>query len=196
MSSGKPHLTSPPEDLTGFPARVLTPARRLWRIHRIDRGAWWFCFDLEHRFDLPAPMGTCHVAESPVGSFLEVFTDVRGIAEEEIHARRLSELHLPKRVRLADCTNPLARGFGCTGEIHTTIGYDLTQAWAEAFARAGFGGIRYLVRHDPSLSLAGIALFGRAGRPRRWPRPKSDVIPPGVITEAARRYGILVLPTP
>lgn len=195
MSRGQRHLTPPPEDLSGFPTRALTPARRLWRIHWADREAWWFCSDLEHRFGLSSPLGTCHLAENPLGSLLEVFTDVRGIAGDEIDARRLSELHVPSRIRLADCTSARARGFGCTGEIHTTIDYGLTQAWAVAFAEARFEGIRYYVRHDPSLALVGIALFGHAGRPKDRPTPETD-IPSEVISEAARRYGILVLPTP
>lgn len=196
MSRGQRHLTPPPEDLSGFPTRVLTPARRLWRIHWADRDAWWFCSDLDHRFDLPSPLGTCHLAESPLGSFLEVFTEVRGIARDEIDARRLSELHVPSRIRLADCTSPRARGFGCTGEIHTTIDYELTQTWAAAFARAGFGGTRHYVRHDPSFALMGISLFGPGGRPKDRPKPETGDIPSEVISEAARRHGILVLPAP
>lgn len=196
MSRGRSDLTSPPDDLSLFPARSLTLTRRLWRIHWADKGAWWFCSNLEHRFDLPHPLGTCHLAEHPLGSFLEVFTDVRRIAQEEIDARRLSELLVPRRMRLADCTSPHARGFGCTGEIHTTVDYELTRGWATAFVEARFDGIRYFVRHDPSFRLVGIALFGRAGEPQDLPDSDTGEIPPVVISEAARRFGILVLPVP
>lgn len=196
MTRGQPHLGRPPHDLRGFPWRALTPARRLWRIHRAGNGPWWFCSDLEHRFDLAEPLGTCHLADDRLGSLLEVFTDVRGVAEDEIHARRLSELHLPGRVRLADTTSPRARGFGCTGEIHTTVDYELTQAWAGAFAEAGFDGVRSFVRHDPSFELVGVALFGEAGEASGLPEPITDEIPPTVLADAARRYGVLVLPTP
>lgn len=196
MRRGKPHLTPPPEDLRRFPQRIVTPARRLWRVHRADRGAWWFCSDLEHQFDLADPRGTCHVAEAPLGAFLEVFTDIRGIARDEVDARRLSEVHVPSRTRLADCTSPRARSFGCTGEIHTTIDYRITQAWAGGFARAGFDGVRYFVRHDPSFAVAGIAIFGDSGVPPGLPKPATDEIPADLIAEAGRRYGILVLPTP
>lgn len=196
MTRAQRHTTPPPKDLSEFPARTLTPAGRLWRIHWADRGAWWFCSDLNHRFDLPNPLGTCHLANSPLGSFVEVFTGIGAVAKDEIDARRLSELHVPRRVRLADCTSPLARGFGCTGEIHTIDDYDLTQQWAAAFAAARFDGIRYLVRHDPSQRQVGVALFGDPAAPKGWPEPKTEAIPSELVTQAARRFGIHVLPTP
>lgn len=196
MSRARRHLSPPPQDLREFPDRIVTPTRHLWRIHWADKGAWWFCSDLLHRFDLPHAMGTCHVAESPLGSFVEVFTEISHIAREDIDARRLSDLHLPRRARLADCTDARARGFGCTGEIHTTDDYDLTQAWATAFRAAGFGGVRYLVRHDPSQRETGIAIFGDEGEPAGWMTPKASSIPESVITAASRHFGIRVLPAP
>ena len=136
----QPSLTEPPDELTGFPTRRLTPRRTLWRIHRKENSPWWFCADLECRFDLSEPQGTCYVAEDQLGSFVEVFTDVTLVAEEEVEQRSLSALHVPRTLRLANCTDPASRSFGCTGEIHTIVDYDLTQRWGRAFASAGFDG--------------------------------------------------------
>jgi len=192
----RPSLTEPPSELRSFPARRLTPRRTLWRIHLKDNGPWWFCSDLECRFDLQAPQGTCYVAEEPLGSFVEVFTDVTLVADEDIERRRLSALHVPRTLRLADCTQAASRSFGCTGEIHTTIDYELTQRWARALAAAGFDGIRYLVRHDPAQRRVGLALFGETGEAADWPDPRTEEIDEDLLLDAARRFGIRVLPRP
>ncbi len=192
----RPSLSEPPADLAGFPTRRLTPRRTLWRIHRRGRDPWWFCSDLNCRFDLPAPMGTCYLAEDPLGSFVEVFTDVTLIAEDDVRGRRLSAVSVPKPVKLADCTDARSRAFGCTGEIHTSTDYGLTQRWAAALAGSGFHGVRYLVRHDPSQRRAGIGLFGEAGRPSAWPKPITEEIDEELVADAARSYGIHVLSRP
>jgi hypothetical protein len=129
-----------------------------------------------------------------VGCFLEVFRSWTLIPEAELATRRLVRLDLPP-VRLADCSSGLCREFGLTGEIHSTSDYARTQAWAAAFAAAGFDGIRYLLRHDPGQHLAGTALFGPAGV-ADWPFHPGEPIGPGVIEEAERRFGVRVMPTP
>lgn len=192
----RPSLTEPPSELGGFPIRRLTPRRTLWRIHLKDKGPWWFCSDLECRFDLQRPHGTCYVAEDPLGSFVETFTDVTLVAEQDVKQRRLSALHVPRTLRLADCTNAASRGFGCTGEIHTTIDYDLTQRWARAFVAASFDGIRYFVRHDPAQRRVGLALVGEAGEAKHWPDPTTKEIDENLLLDAARRFGIHILPRP
>jgi hypothetical protein len=192
----RPSLTEPSPDLGGFPARRSTPRRTLWRIHHKDNRPWWFCSDLECRFDLQAPQGTCYVAEDPLGSFVEVFTDVTVVADEDVERRRLSALHIPRTLRLADCTNEASRSFGCTGEIHTTVDYELTQRWAGAFSAAGFDGIRYYVRHDPAQRRVGIALFGDAGEAAHWPAPRTERIAEALLLDVTRRFGIHVIPRP
>jgi len=129
-----------------------------------------------------------------VGSFLEVFRFWTLVPEAELVTRRLVRLDLPP-VLLADCSSGHCREFGLTGEIHSTPDYALTQAWAAAFAAAGFDGIRYLLRHDPGQSLAGTALFGPAGA-ADWPLNPGEPIGSGVIEEAERRFGVRVVPTP
>jgi hypothetical protein len=151
---------------------------------------------MQCRFDLTSPSGTLHVAEQPLGSFLEVFRDVRLIDEADIQSRRISSLRAPRNLRLADCTSQRARGFGVTGEIHMTEDYDRTQRWAAAFAGAGYYGIRYYLRHDPSLRLAGVAVFGQTASSRRWRKPRTGSIDEHLLQQARRRFGIRVLPVP
>lgn len=174
----------------------MTPRRSLWRIHLQENHPWWFCHDLKSRFDLPAPEGTCYLAEDSLGSFLEVVTNLTLVAAADVERRRVSVLHVPRTLRLADCTDEASRGFGCTGEIHTTVDYDLTQRWARAFADAGFAGIRYPVRHDPAQRRIGIALFGEAGEARDWPDSTTEEIDDDLLLDVADRFGIRVLPRP
>ncbi len=76
----------------------------------------------------------------------------------EVDARALSILHVTAPFTLADCTVAHAAAYGLTGEIHSSTRADhgRTRAWAAAFHRASFGGVRYFVRHDPSQSSIGI----------------------------------------
>ncbi len=134
------------------------------------------------------------MAEEPVGCLLEVFRCWTLIPEAELETRRVARLELPP-VLLADCSSGLCRAFGLTGEIHSTPDYALTQAWAAAFAAARFDGIRYLLRHDPGQRLSGVALFGPAGAPP-WSFTPGEPIGRGVIEEAARRFGVRVMPAP
>lgn len=117
------------------------------------------------------------------------------VAEDDIDRRTLSTLHVPKRLVLADCTSERARSFGVTAAIHSSEEYGRTQEWADAFARAGFDGIRYLISHDPRQRLIGIAVFGPAGA-RAWPAPGPVAIPVRVLREAGRRFGVRALPVP
>ncbi len=117
------------------------------------------------------------------------------IPEQEVDARLLATLSVPKRSTLADCTTAKARRFGITAAIHTQPEYELTRAWAEAFARAGFDGVRYRLSHDPSQRQLGVALFGPAGEQHLEVRASAP-IPPEVIEEARRRFGLIVAPTP
>lgn len=101
----------------------------------------------------------------------------------------------PRSIRLADLLNERAAMFGVTAELGSTSDYERSQAWAGAFARAGFEGIRYHLRHDPTSRLVGIAVFGEAGE-RDWPVLADDPIDDRTVREVARRFGIRVLPGP
>lgn len=197
-----PLLSPPPATaLAAFPSLTLAPARRLYRIHRVDHGPWFFASADRAfgRFDLRPPLGTCYVALERVGAFLEAFQAVLPtIPQAEVAARRVSMLHVPTAVHLADCTSEMAAGFGITGEIHSSADRAVTRAWAESFSAAGFAGILYAIRHDPSQRCRAVALFGPAGVPNAEAFPSVTTRPIGraLIAEAARRFGVAVLPHP
>jgi RES domain-containing protein len=188
-------LGLPPDDLTRFPAFDVDRRRSLYRIHRSDVGPWWFSGDGSGRFDLREGSGTCYLAVTAVGAFIEVFRIATVIPEAEVEARSLSSLVPPERTRLADCTVSTARKFGITGAIHTQPDYTVPQAWAEAFAAAGFGGIRYRLSHDPAQRELGVVLFGAAGE-QSLPVRRTEAVPTGVIEAARQRFGLVVAPTP
>lgn len=188
-------LGLPPDDLSRFPAFGVDRRRSLYRIHRTDAGPWWFSGDGSGRFDLRDGRGSCYLAATPVGAFIEVFRVATVIPEAEVEARSLSSLVPPTRTRLADCTVSAARKFGITGAIHTQPDYTVPMVWAEAFAAAGFGGIRYRVSHDPAQRELGVVLFGDAGE-QSLPVRRTEPIPASVIEAARQRFGLIVAPTP
>jgi hypothetical protein len=193
----RPSLAGPPEDLSGFPAHHLTPGQALARIHRADRGPGFYSSDGSGRFDLVPPQGTCYLGEEPLASFVEVFQEATVVAETLLNAKVLSLIQVRGDVRLADVTHPRSRRFGVTGEIHTSVDYETTHQWAVTLHRAGFHGFRYLVRHDPSQSLTGVALFGPAGEHEdQFLTVKTSAIPTSLVAAAEARFGITILPTP
>ena len=64
-------LGPPPADFTGFPHWALPTTRALYRIHRQDRGPWYFDNGPTGRFNLSGAFGTCYLALVPEGTFLE-----------------------------------------------------------------------------------------------------------------------------
>ena len=181
-------LRAPPPDLDAFPAHRIEPGLDLYRIHDAGRSPWWFSSSGDGRFDLSAEeRGTCSLAERPIGAFLEVFRVHTVVPAAEVAGRRLSRLRPPQPARLADCTVAAARA--------STADYDLPRRWAEAFAAAGFDGVRYRVSHDPSQRELGIALFGPEGS-QTLPVAATDEIGGELLEEARRRFGLLVAPAP
>jgi hypothetical protein len=188
-------LGLPPDDLNRFPSFDVDRRRSLYRIHPSDVGPWWFSGDGSGRFDLLDGRGSCYLAVTPIGAFIEVFRVATVIPEAEVEARSLSSLVPPTRTRLADCTVSAARKFGITGAIHTQPDYTAPQLWAEAFAAAGFAGIRYRVSHDPAQRELGVVLFGDAGE-QALPVRRTEPVPASVIEAARKRFGLIVAPTP
>lgn len=163
------------------------------RVHRAVRGPWWFSSGTRLRFDLTAPRGTCYVAEEALGAFVEAFQGLGVmIPREEILTRRVSTLAVPAPLTLADCTDPHARAFGVTAEIHSSVDRVLIQAWAAAFSATGFDGVRYLVRHDAAQRRVGFALFGSAGE-AAWPVASTNVLDADLLLGVGNEFGIRVL---
>jgi RES domain len=189
-------LGPPPADVGGFPTQALDPGRLLYRVHRRDQSPWWFSNDGSGRFDLRRNgQGTCYLAVSRVGAFIEVFRTETVIPDAEVSVRSLAQLRAPWPATLANCTASEARGFGLTAAIHTQPDYEVPHAWAQAFADAGLRGVLYRLSHDPSGTELGVALFGGAGQ-QVLPIESTEAIPDEVLDEARSRFGLLVLPTP
>ena len=112
------------------------------------------------------------------------------VPRAEIQSRLLARLELDRALSIADCTAESARAWGLTAEIHSSPDYTGTQAWAAAFARSGFDGICYFLRHDPAQRLTGIALLGPAGSPAGFPAGTSAPIGTDLTERVAERFGV------
>lgn len=195
-------LQPPPADigeLADFPAHVLELGGEVHRIHRTELDPWFFNSGPTWRFSphqIPG-RGACYLGETPLAGLLETFKGLRVVDEVELRARTHFSAILDRPLRLADCCAPSAGKFGMNGEIHTTPDYAIPQLWASALASAGFAGIRYLCRSDPSLQLIGYALFDRSGTSasRHWPVGSNQPVGEGVV-RSAERYGLRFRPAP
>ena len=191
-------LGPPPADFTGFPRWTLPTTRALYRIHRQDRGPWYFDNGSTGRFNLSGAFGTCYLALVPEGAFLETLgRQGRLIDPAEVARRVLSTLRVPRPMVLANTGLARARAFGITAGISAIEKPDrrTTRRWAEAFHAAGFEGIRYRVSHDPSQHAIGVALFGPAGQ-SDWPAAAPEPVGGSLLSLVRRRYGLIVLLTP
>lgn len=159
-----------PAELADFPARRVADAYSYARVHAETHAPEWFCTCGEHRFDPPlsasSPFGTCYLAGHPLGAFVEKFGDLSIVTRERVDAHRLAHLQVPA-TRLADATDRRALRWGVTAELAAGRDYAGAQQWAERLFQAGFAGIWYAARHDPSGDLHSIALFGKPGAPSR-----------------------------
>jgi len=184
-------LAEPPASLDGFPA--VQAASSLYRIHRRGLSPLHFSDTGHGRFDLGPPEGTLYASSTKLGSFIEVFRSTL-VPMAEVEQRELAELRTAS-IRLADCTARTARRFGVTAAIHSTPDYALTQGWAAAFRRAGFDGILYLLSHDPSASVTGVAIFG-PDEAKPLLIHSDGPIEEELIFAAQESFGIVVVPAP
>lgn len=191
----------PVSDLQNFPTTRRIP-RRLHRVSEFT-GTWWFSSrpDGGGRFDLPAPEGTCYLAddlETALGEKL-LRRPKKLVPAERLRELVHSEIRVVKPLVVANLTSTRATAYGVNAEIHTTLDYRKTQAWAHKLRKAGARGLRYAARSDPSLEERCVALFGGSGAHARAPagmrtgERKLD-------TRRARRLlaerGVLVVPIP
>jgi hypothetical protein len=188
-------IPPPPADLRRFPARTLKPETPLFRIHCASFGAWWFGSSGQSRFDLPEPQGTCYLALSPAGAFVETFGRYPVIPLELVDERRLAKTAVSGPARLADTTVKRALGFRCPLTIGASEQYERTQEWALAFAAHRFDGILYRLSHDPSARQRGVALFGPAGEQAAPPEVDDQPIDSQLLRDIRRRFRLTVAPS-
>lgn len=188
-------LAEPPDHLEDFPE-----AGEVTVLHRLSEwpGVWWYAsLDRQGRtdgggqggrFDLARPRGTCYLAEDRLeGALVEKLLRV---PVKTVPAERLDELFhatvaVDRTPRTADLTAAAATGFGLNAEIHSTLDYQRSQRWAAALDHAGWHAVRHRLRGDITQTLAGRALFGRAGLHTRAPAGMRTSVQP-LDTEAAR----------
>lgn len=174
---------------------MLTPEQPVHRIHRQAHGPWWFNRSGDYRFDITDPrladLGTCYFAEDPLGAFVEVFSGFRLLPQVELRSRRLFTVSIPAALSLADLCSDSISNFDLDASIASSSegDYSASQEFAVECARAGFGGVRYHVRHSISNRLVGIALFGPVAELVNPPAGTRNAIPDDVVVAAARRYG-------
>jgi RES domain len=181
-----------------FPSHTLHPERVLYRIHRTTNAPIYFASDDLGRFnlmDVPGA-GTCYVSPSPVGAYIETFGRLGTISEDDLAERSLSELALSRSVRLADLTDRQVLGrYRIAGDISTGTDYQPSQRLASALYAVGFDGIYYTARHDPAFLERSVAIFGGPDDEKLF-IVAATPIPQELAMEAARDFGLLVLPAP
>lgn len=166
-------LAWPPDDfqeLAAFPRGELPAGTKLFRVHRTDRHPWWFASVPTNegaggRFDLPHPNGACYTSTSAEAALLETIRRrrVTVVPVEELERRQLTIAATPRALVPANAAAKGASAFGVSGEIHTTMDYVKTRAWAHGFYQAGFPALLSIPRHDPEQALRSVTLFDRAG---------------------------------
>ena len=196
----------PPRDIRAlhrFPS-VDSSGMILHRIHRADSEAAYFGNRGLYRFDPPRHMrdayGTCYLATSPVGAFLETLGGIRPLPEHLINERVISELVPQDHVTIADLTaEQIVGDFGIFGDLSASEDYHLSQEWGSALWQAGFNGVFYYASHDPAFRQRSIALFGPPGvHPDLLRYLKDDGQPEPIssslLSEMRRSFGIEVIP--
>ena len=194
-------LPTPPGSssaLAAFPSVILRSSQPLSRIHRETNATQWFSNDQTGRFDPPhgvEDFGTCYFSTHPVGAFVETFGRINPISRQNIDERVLATSYLASDVILANALDPHLIGqWGLTGELSTSADYDPPQQWANAWFEAGFSGVIYAARHDPSLQSRSIAIFGKPGYQPTAFFASTTAIPYWVESEAKRRFGFKIIP--
>ncbi|MFE3122264.1 RES family NAD+ phosphorylase [Streptomyces hydrogenans] len=154
------------------PATVsLTEQTELYRLypHTIDDdkpgSPAWFCGgEPPCRFDLRDGAGTCYVASTALGAFIEVFLRVAGIglSEDEVHKRHLAIMQVSAERILLNLNS--RRNFGIlnidAGLLHeTNYQYSQSQALAVTMNRQGIEGVQWLSLRDPASREMNYALF-------------------------------------
>lgn len=164
------------------------------------------------RYDLPAPNGSCYLADDVHTCVLEVVADElvvsRGpqlLAATELRARRRVTLTADADTGpFANLDAPASYGYGVAGDLHATDNRRLTQQWARALHEHGHVGVRGHARTPPAGTATTWTLFGPAGPGELPPVPtgRLRMSPPATLHDDVRlisalaAHGVDVLPVP
>lgn len=159
---------SPAEDYTPFPSHTIAAREVMWRAHSVTRDAWYFDSSDYGRFNLHGERGTCYTAtdvETAVGEKLrDELVAVRVVSRALAGSFQVSELTAPDPYHCAYVNSSRATLHGIVRELVTMEDYAVPQAWAQAFADAGFDGVFYGSAYTTGDASA-YGLFGPAGAP-------------------------------
>lgn len=186
----------PQRDLRGVP---------LFRLHRTADAAGprvplFFGSRGTGRFDLPAPRGTCYLADTRIGAWLETFRGARLVAAHDARLRTLTSTASPNPCLVLDFTDGHAAAAGVTMEHHGSANRAVTWSLAEAADATGARGVTSWARHDPAAGSRTMALFDDAGAhpPFDWNWSIERVSPlddPVLLDElAGRGLGVAEIP--
>ncbi|WP_423920870.1 RES family NAD+ phosphorylase [Candidatus Poriferisodalis sp.] len=191
-------------DYANFPALPLPSGNDLYRIHRSSQSPGYFGNSGDNRFEPPQgrenDFGVCYLGREPLAAYVEVFGSLEIVYTDIVSDRGVSTASLNQQLQLGDLTDRRVLGqFGITAEISTGRDYSESQQLAGSLFDAGFDGLLYRVRHDPSMELEAVALFGAPGSAsRRDPRLEwFDPEPiPAELQERGMDFAILVQQRP
>lgn len=186
---------------------VGTTLVRVWRKH-LPNGAvrtlpWWFASvpadpSTGGRFDLPAPAGTCYLAETIAGAVLEALQiHLTNLPKAELAARGAVRTEIPPGMPpAANLTHPAGVQSGLTAAVWAGADRPLTQRWAAAFRRDGWWALHSSIQHDRRGTLRGVALFDRAGEhepthAEPWCLDEIDLLDDTTLSELAD-VGVIV----
>ena len=198
------HPPIDPAELEDFPFVTVTPEHVFFRVHHFKFEPGYFSTRGDGRFDPPRhsrnEYGTCYVATSETGAFLETLGRIRPLPDYIVRDRVLSEVSPEGDMRVADLTNPAVLGrFGIYGDISAGGDYEVPQQWGNALRLAGLAGVLYRARHDPSFEETSLAFFGPPGeQPGKILIPTKDDPEPiheGLLRHMQDRFHIFVVPT-
>lgn len=188
----------PADDLSGFPSAAVAASTKWHRCHQTQHEPWFYASHPADkigggRWDLPAPNGTCYVAESAGAALKETagpdLHDHGFVTGSWADARSVSGVELGAKVSVADMTDAAVSDHGASNELVGALRYRITQAWARGWHAAGLGGVQYGLRF--AANLIGLGLFGPAGA-----RTGGRVLGARSAREVASTSGVRVVEVP
>lgn len=160
---------NPPTDLTGFPHVTVPAGTLLYRTH-LPGAPLLFSSTQHGRFNLRRGEGTVYIARDP-GTTLAQYIAASAGRFRTVHAEHLAVLtmtvyELESDHVVADGGSPNITKFFVDDELFTTpeSGWKWTRRWARALRAAGFDGISFNSRYQPTDKASYLSLFGPTGQ--------------------------------
>jgi hypothetical protein len=173
----------------------------VYRVHQIVHEPEWFGTSTDDRWSPPSPtatlFGTCYTGTDPLTAFIEAVIELPLLTQSDIDRRSLASMQASQDQGIADMSNPRIVGeWALDRRISSGDNYGACQRWANALRLAGFTGVFYEPRHDPSGNgHQSIAFFGDPGyQPTQIHVIEDEPIPGWVVDEAREIFGLRIWP--